>query len=498
VDTCDEKGNFARRFYYFDIARCLDPHADRIDAIVAVPEDRIVRTNFGRTVEVDVSTSELEYDAGLLPASVLLDPVRFMEWQQGYQAHFGLGDTAKTASVNEFATKVWMSFQKFKVPVIELRRETPKEAVCQVFEKVNTGGVSLTVFELMTATYAADDFNLADDWKVRKAGLAEHDVLTGVGGTEFLQAVTLLSSWNRSKAGSGVVSAKRRDVLGLELEDYRACADSVEAGFLRAARLLASVSILDDKNLPYGTQLVPLAAVCGALGLRFEEVAVRRRLQQWYWSGVFGELYGGAGETRFAMDVQDLCTWILDGGPEPRTIRDAEFSPLRLLTLQSRQSAAYKGLLALMVRAGSRDFMNGDAIADTHGFKIPVDIHHVFPRSWCEKAGLPKAHWNSILNKTPLTKRTNILLRGDAPSAYLGRLLAKGSIDRGTLDQVLRSHLLDPSLLRNDEFDAFVCDRAVRLLDAIEAAMEKPVVGRDSEAVVEAFGASVTSKRMVA
>ena len=29
-----------------------------------------------------------------------------------------------------------------------------------MFEKVNTGGVSLTVFELLTATYAAEEFNL--------------------------------------------------------------------------------------------------------------------------------------------------------------------------------------------------------------------------------------------------------------------------------------------------------------------------------------------------
>ena len=46
------------------------------------------------------------------------------------------------------------------MPTINLDKSTPKEAVCQVFEKVNTGGVTLTVFELLTATYAVDDFEL--------------------------------------------------------------------------------------------------------------------------------------------------------------------------------------------------------------------------------------------------------------------------------------------------------------------------------------------------
>ena len=44
-------------------------------------------------------------------------------------------------------------------------KQTPKIAVCQVFEKVNTGGVSLTVFELVTAGFAADGYNLREDWE---------------------------------------------------------------------------------------------------------------------------------------------------------------------------------------------------------------------------------------------------------------------------------------------------------------------------------------------
>ena len=40
--------------------------------------------------------------------------------------------------------------------MITLLKETPREAVCKVFENVNTGGVSLTVFELVTASFATN------------------------------------------------------------------------------------------------------------------------------------------------------------------------------------------------------------------------------------------------------------------------------------------------------------------------------------------------------
>ena len=64
--------------------------------------------------------------------------------------------------------------------------------MCTVFEKVNTGGVTLNVFELVTASFAADSFSLRDDWAVRSRRLhSEFGALQGVGGDQFLQAVTL-------------------------------------------------------------------------------------------------------------------------------------------------------------------------------------------------------------------------------------------------------------------------------------------------------------------
>ena len=59
----------------------------------------------------------------------------------------------------EFRQQVLDRFTEYDVPVIELKKNNKKEAVCLVFEKVNTGGVPLSVFELITATYAADGVN---------------------------------------------------------------------------------------------------------------------------------------------------------------------------------------------------------------------------------------------------------------------------------------------------------------------------------------------------
>ncbi len=487
VPTQDAKGKKIDRFYYLDMERCLDPEEERIDAVVSVPAKRQIKSDFGRVVDLDLSTRAGEYESGHFPLQMVFDSVGVADWEEGYREHFTY-DPEKSRFLSGFSRQIWQPLQKYKVPVIELKKETPKEAVCQVFEKVNTGGVSLTVFELMTATFAADDFQLREDWEARKERLEVQSVLAGFEGSEFLQTVTLLASYRRHQATGSAVSVKRKDVLRLTLAEYQENADSVEDGLRQAARFLNRERVFDLKNLPYGTQLVPLAATCAFIGKKFEEDVVRQKLARWYWSGIFGELYGGANETRFALDIQGLCAWVLEEGEIPRTIRDSTFTPSRLLTLQTRNSAAYKGLYALMVQRGGLDFVNGDSIAHTTGFELPVEVHHIFPIVWSQKHEIPRSKWNSVVNKAPLTSRTNRILSGSAPSQYLRRIVDRGAVGSDRLDQILETHLIDPELLREDRFEDFLRARASALLDEIERVTGRTVQGRDSEETVHAFG----------
>lgn len=389
----------------------------------------------------------------------------------------------------QFQREVLQRLLQYRLPVIELLKDTPKEAVCEVFENVNKGGVPLTVFELLTATYAADGFRLRPDWEKRSEKLHKHDILAEVSETEFIQAVTLLATYRKHQAGKGAVGAKRRDMLRLTLDEYKEHADAIEFGLIEATRLLIRERIFLAKNLPYASQLVPLATITAILGEGAEEDAAKKKLARWYWCGVFGELYGGATEARFALDVQQVPEWIR-GGPEPRTVMDANFAPTRLLTLQTRQSAAYKGVMARLMRAGSLDLRTGDPIALTTHMEDDVDIHHIFPAEWCTKQKLEKRHWNSISNKTPLTARTNRSIGKRAPSDYLAGYEKKVGAER--MNEVVASHLTSPALLRADDFAGFLRDRSRQLLDEIERAMGKTISGRDSTEVVDAFGGPLT------
>ena len=487
VRTRDSRGNELLRHYYASIGACIDPSVDREEeGIVAIPADRMVRSDFGRAIDLDLSSREREISAEMFPLDIVLDSGETMDWQMAYLQEGPGGPTRQPDRVEKwkrFYDGIIRSFEQYQVPTIDLAKSTPKEAVCQVFEKVNTGGVTLTVFELLTATYAAGDFELRRDWDERHERLAQHELLAKVDATTFLQIVTLLATYDRRQSHLQAhpeddrapgVSCKRREVLRLPLEDYLRWANRAEDGLRRAVPFLHNQHIFRSRDLPYATQLVPLGAIFG-----MREAATytaQERLGRWFWCGVLGEMYGGATETRFAIDLEDCIAWIDDAGDggSPRTVQAAQFQAERLLTLRTRNSAAYKGLYALQMKQGGRDFKTGQRI-DVHAYmEDAIDIHHIFPRHWCWSHGIEASIADCIVNKTALDAHTNRRIGGSAPSIYLSRIEASDGIETHVLDGFLRSHDIDPAALRRDDFPEFFNQRFESLLRQAENAMGKP------------------------
>ena len=419
------------------------------DMVISVPENRKTTRDFGREVTLDLSTREEEFKEHKIPTEQLMDITN--QWLMDYLNYWNASTNWTGPGLNaaEFFTKFMHTivnrFRTYQLPVISLGKQTPKEAVCAVFEKVNTGGVTLNVFELATATFAADaeHFSLRDDWEKRKSRLYNRPggVLQGVDGNQFLQVVALLKTQEDRRAAIRqgktspqvpAIGCRRRDILNLNLSDYQRWADRVEQGFAEAGEFLVSQYVYGSRNVPYGTQLVPLAALFVELAKELHPFNAKAKLEQWYWSGVFGEAYGGTVETQFALDLAEVAAWIR-GGVRPRLVDEASFAPERLLSLRTRNSAAYKGLYALQMKTAQ-----------------------------------------------PIDAETNRRIGGRAPSGYLPRL--ERDLSPVSLDDVLKSHWLEPLLLHADDFAQSFVARGEKMLALIGQAM-----GRDLGSGQEVF-----------
>ncbi|MFE9187813.1 DUF262 domain-containing protein [Micromonospora haikouensis] len=495
VRTVDERNRELERWYYVDIRKAVGSSTDRDEAIVSVPRERVLRSNFARTVDLDLSSRELECRARHFPLSIVFDGDKVTAWQR----NFVYMDDANWDLWARFEQRILNHIRSFQIPMIKLAASTTKDAVCSVFERVNTGGVPLNVFELLTATYAGDNeyeqahgdyYRLPDVWLDIKKGLAasypvfgraEQGAEDGLSSSDFLQAVTLVNTWERKQAKlTSAVSCKRRDLLNLPLDDFIRIAPRVATALEWVGEFLGEQLIVRQNDLPYRTQLVPMAAVRAILGERADEPAIRNLITRWYWCGVLGEMYGGATESRFTRDVEQLVAGAAEGSRVvPDTIMEAAFLADRLDSLTTRNSAAYKGIYALLVKQGAVDWYHSEGPLTAGALlQHAVDIRQVFPKQWLARHAAGDNRGNSIVNKTPLSYRASKSLVG-APSAYLRVLARENGTRPEWFDDVVATHVMDPVTLHNDDFDSFYADRSGRLVELVNDAMGKRTVFRD-------------------
>jgi hypothetical protein len=492
VETEDSRKKQLSRWYYLDIDAALNPLADREDAIWSVPADRKVLETRGRKVSVDLGTQEAEWAEGKFPLRLAFDAEAINAWQRGYVRV----DESRWDKWGIFHSRVLTNIMNYQLPVIRLASETPKEAVCTVFEKVNTGGVPLNVFELLTATYAAgdgeyfakhgSDFQLPEHWKQVKEDLAG-TVLSDLEVTPFLQAICLVSTHHQRRGHPGVdpfkqpaASCKRGDILDLPLGEYLRWSPQIVDALHWTARFLNRQGVYNAGNLPYQGQIPPLAAIRTVLGDQADSPDAQEKIQRWFWSGLFGEQYGGSPDSRLPRDLEQVVAWVR-GGQEPASVTEASFPPARLNTMSTRNSAAYKGVLALLLRRGCVDWtytkepINAAIFADQQ-----VDLTPVFPKAWCERHGVGRVR-DSIVNKTPLTNRTRRIMASHGPDQYMELLAAEAGMPVNWFDDIVDTHLIDPDLLHGANFEAFYKARSNELLKVIyEAAGLNAAQAEDS------------------
>ncbi|MGF1661217.1 MAG: DUF262 domain-containing protein [Kineosporiaceae bacterium] len=497
VETVDGRGRPVTRRYYVDIEAAADPDGDPRALVVSVPGDGVVRAAHAQRPAYEVATLDGQVGAGLMPVTALFSPegagtwLRRWAWAAGEEAVDGRFEVA-----DRVVERVVTPALDYLVPAIVLDAGTSRESVATVFEKVNTGGLPLDVFELLTATFAADasyhrefgaDFRLGDDWQLTQDVLDAHPVLGDVRRTDVLQAVTLLATAQarRDHAGPGrppAVSARREDVLGLDLADYLRWAPALREALVWVAGFLADQRVPAAEYVPYRSQLVSLAVVRVLVGPTVDRPPVRERVSRWYWCGVFAELYAGAVETRLARDVEQVPAWALapltGDSPEPRNpdALTARLLPAsRIATVQGRGSAVYRGLVVLLLRAGAVDWADGTPLTGEAFRQGQGDLRLVFGRAWCAARGIGSGRRDSIVNKVPMTARTAALWGSGAPSERLRELAERCGLSPDEVDARVATHGADPWALRTDDPEAFVAARLRALAGLVEGATGRPL-----------------------
>jgi len=361
--------------------------------------------------------------------------------------------------------------EEYEFPMVTLNEETTGVAVCTIFETLNRTGVKLSVFDLLTARFWAQDLNLRQLWEEARG---EESIIEDyeIDPYYVLQIVGLLDPGVDKAGNPRAPSIKRSAILEMEVEQPRKAWSEAIAGLAAILGILRDeCGVLVPGLIPYTTILIPMAAVWASQSkVKGASAGANRiKLLRWFWCSVFGQQYENAPNSQAEKDFAELKLW-MRGGQAPESVTSFSADSLRLRSVKPKQRAVYRGAMALILQNGALDFhkrgpITSQLIADK---KNPVDDHHIFPRAFLNKHDVPAALRDCILNRTYVDRATNHRLSKRAPSDYFSEIRQKHGPQE--TDDLFQTHLLptgNESPLLEDDFERFLAQREKLLMDLV-------------------------------
>ena len=371
-------------------------------------------------------------------------------------------------------TKAIEVMTQFQVPVIEIPK-VPRDdrkgisEVCAIFEKLNSTGIALSVFDLLTARLYKDGIDLHKLWNdaVSQSALLEEfsDGDTSVYGVYLLRTIALMR--RQEVKASALVNLSPKSFV----DDWNRAVEATEQALMRLKAVNRDgFGVFSASWQPYSTLVPVLATLLASAKDAKPQHAVYGDLKCWYWASVFLERYAGAVDSTSYRDAVDLLDRQEDPTKRPEAFADVAQTildnPLYTLRNVSRNNSVYKGVMNLVAINGARDFENNDSISFHE-----LEDHHIFPKAFLrDKYKIKDDPVNTILNRTLITSHANRRISRKRPSQYLKEILPDEH-----RQAILRSHLIGPeaqAAMEQDDYDAFLVAREKDILKVLKAQLE--------------------------
>ncbi len=346
------------------------------------------------------------------------------------------------------------TFSTYDFSTIVLRKEDIDSAI-EVFTRINTGGQTLTLFEIMSAkTYDEEqDFDMEESFQELLKELSESKYDT-ISSSVILSVLGLILSKNKECKRKVILQLDKQNIIDIWDDVISALKDSID--YFRSVYRIPVSSIL-----PYDSLLVPFTYF-----FYFQKEKPKgeqiKFLEEFYWRMSLSFRYSSSTESKLAQDIKRIDKILIGTRPDYDDIKVYLNSPKDLIETNFSAGSSYcKAILCLLAYNEPKDFQdNGKVILDNSWLKVAnsKNYHHFFPKAYLKKKGIRNE--NSLVNITlvgaDLNKRK---IRAKAPSVYIQDFLDLNE----ELPKSIKSHLIeniDEFGILSDDYDVFIEKRA--------------------------------------
>lgn len=358
------------------------------------------------------------------------------------------------------------TFSTYDFSTIVLRKEDIDSAI-EVFTRINTGGQTLTLFEIMSAkTYDEEqDFDMEEKFQKLLKELEERKYDT-ISSSVILSVLSLILSKNKECKRKVILQLDKQAIINIWNDVISALKESVD--YFRSVYRIPVSAIL-----PYDSLLVPFTYF-----FYFQKEKPKgeqiKFLEEFFWRMSLSFRYSSSTESKLAQDIKRIDEILKGNRPNYEDVKVYLSSPKDLIETSFSAGSSYcKAILCLLAYHEPKDFQdNGKVILDNSWLKVAnsKNYHHFFPKAYLRKNNI--GNENSLVNITLVSADLNKRkIKAKAPSIYIQDFLDEND----ELPTSIKSHLindLDAFGIRSDDYLVFLEKRANAMFKELEGRIE--------------------------
>lgn len=397
-------------------------------------------------------------DKGLMPLSYIKDAKAMRELLKPYKDSIRKNEEKEDVydfldgRLGDYVDTIF----EYEFPVVILPKEMTLDAVCKVFQTINSTGLKLSAFDICVAKFMRQSIDLksmVDDAKRNSYA----KIVLDDDETLVLQAIALLS---------GKTPKRNKLADNLDGNDILSYWDRVINGISMTMQLLDDFGAGTRKNLsllPYKPMIPLIAAVLvdrNYDNLRVDARAkIEQKIKEFFYYSAITSRYSEGTDNKLKEDYYYVLKWLVSE-QVPAMVSQGILWNTNKYIGSTKKSAFGKAVLCLINSQNPRDFYENKNVGVGEN-TVSSQIHHIFPEA--EYKLRVGESINSVFNYTFLTNEANNFISDKATDNYLNEIISMRQISTTTLKEILSKHIIDEECydyMKQERYEEFLKQRA--------------------------------------
>ena len=484
---CSPNKDFPHRknkcFYFVDIDKLLNGDGEFDEAFYYEWESKRVNKL--------LNDKTLQFEKHIFPLNILGNQRIYLwtEWIDEYREYWVTKGKKEFKEKREELFKIFKEIlQDYEISFVELDKSLEMSKVCDIFTRINTRGVELSIFDILNAAFLPKDIELKEEWRKIDSSSTIKKLEEKKMKVYLLQTISILKqSYCSPKYLYYLVPGSKRkikvngqiveNILIPSKDDFTELwEDAIKNVELSIKKIMnpREFGAIKPKFIPYPSIIPAFTAIDSeSKNSSYKDMSNKNdKISKWYWASIFTNNYSSSVESQATSDFSVMQKWFGDNEAVPEIINQA-INAIKVMDFKketSQSSAIYNAIFNLMVINGARDPVT---------FELPeyssLDDHHIIPQN--SKLGKKLGNKvNTILNRIPISEETNRnVFKVRLPNEYIKEIL-ENARDKNRVYEMLESHFISKKiveiLLRDPfevkDFEEFITEREKLIKEKVE------------------------------